>query len=283
MAKIAEMLAARADRLLRVLPAEVRSRREGAGRGARGPHRALAQLRLGHVRRRRHHPRAHPRPGVRIDGERPSRPWPTSPASATPATSWAILESTATAGSRTSSPSPATRRPTAADAGRRLHLRRRARRADRRGGRVLGRRRRPPRDPPPPPDRASDRRHLAAKLAAADFAVTQFFFEAEHYFRLVDELAALGVTKPVLPGVMPVTNLRSVSRMAQLSGAASAVVARWRGSDAVDGDPEAGAQGRRRGRHRAVQDLSTTASPGLHLYTLNRSSSIREVYAGLGW
>ena len=41
---------------------------------------------------------------------------------------------------------------------------------------------------------------LAAKLRRADFAITQFFFEAEHYLRLVDELAALGVDKPVLPG-----------------------------------------------------------------------------------
>ena len=77
--------------------------------------------------------------------------------------------------------------------------------------RLLGRRRRPPRGPPALADREADRRHLAAKLAPADFAITQFFFEAEHYLRLVDELAALGVDKPVIPGIMPVTNVGQVA------------------------------------------------------------------------
>ena len=67
-------------------------------------------------------------------------------------------------------------------------------------------RRRPSEVHPRSPDRATDRRHLADKLRVADFAMTQFFFEVEEYTRLVDELAALGVDKPVLPGVMPITN-----------------------------------------------------------------------------
>ena len=62
-----------------------------------------------------------------------------------------------------------------------------------------------PQGHPRSPDLASDRRYLADKLALADFAVTQFFFEAVEWTRLVAELAALGVTKPVLPGIMPVT------------------------------------------------------------------------------
>ena len=60
---------------------------------------------------------------------------------------------------------------------------------------------------PRSPDRDEDRRHLAGKLARADFAITQFFFEVDHYVALVDELAELGVTKPVIPGIMPVTNV----------------------------------------------------------------------------
>jgi methylenetetrahydrofolate reductase (NADPH) len=59
---------------------------------------------------------------------------------------------------------------------------------------------------PRSPDRETDRRHLAAKLSIADFALTQFFFEVEHWVRLVDELSELGVDKPVLPGIMPITN-----------------------------------------------------------------------------
>jgi methylenetetrahydrofolate reductase (NADPH) len=72
---------------------------------------------------------------------------------------------------------------------------------------------------PRSPDRSSDRRHLAAKLATADFAITQFFFRAEDYLRLRDDLAGLGCTKPVIAGIMPILSLKAVSRMAQLSGA----------------------------------------------------------------
>ena len=53
---------------------------------------------------------------------------------------------------------------------------------------------------PRSPDRHTDRRHLADKLRRADFAITQFFFELDHYLAMVDDLAALGVDKPVLPG-----------------------------------------------------------------------------------
>ena len=66
----------------------------------------------------------------------------------------------------------------------------------------------------------SDRGSSPRKLRVADFAITQFFFEADHYVRLVDELDALGVHKPVIPGIMPVTNMGQVARMSQLSGAA---------------------------------------------------------------
>ena len=72
---------------------------------------------------------------------------------------------------------------------------------------------------PRSPDRESDRRHLADKLRVADFAMTQFFFEVEEYSRLRDELSALGVDKPILPGIMPITNVSQVKRMADMSGA----------------------------------------------------------------
>ncbi len=71
---------------------------------------------------------------------------------------------------------------------------------------------------PKSPSRESDRYWTARKLEKADFAITQFFFEAEHYFDLVAGLRANGVDKPVLPGIMPATNLRSITRMAELQG-----------------------------------------------------------------
>ncbi len=134
---------------------------------------------------------------------------------------------------------------------------------------------------PASPDRASDRDFLAAKLAYADFAITQFFFRAGDYVRMVGELAERGAHKPVIPGIMPVTNLSSIQRMATLSGAAvpPEVIERL---EAVAGDAEAV---RREGVAMATelcQELLDAGAPGLHFYTLNRSTATREIYANLG-
>jgi methylenetetrahydrofolate reductase (NADPH) len=134
---------------------------------------------------------------------------------------------------------------------------------------------------PRSPDRETDRRHLAQKLRRADFAITQFFFEPEHWVRLVNELADLGVHKPVLPGIMPITNISQVRRMAELSGAAvpESVVERLQpaGDDAEEL--------RKIGVELATElcaDLLEAGAPGLHFYTLNRSTATREIYANLG-
>ena len=130
-------------------------------------------------------------------------------------------------------------------------------------------------------DRAADRRYLAAKLAAADFGITQFFFEAEPYVRMIDELDALGCTTPVLPGIIPVTNAKQVQRFAQLAGAEfpAALAARF---DAVADDPH---EVRKVGVELATnlcQELLDRGVPGIHFYTLNRSTATREIYANLG-
>ena len=72
----------------------------------------------------------------------------------------------------------------------------------------------------------------------ADFAITQFFFEIDSYLSLVEGLSTRNVEKPVIPGIMPITNLASVARMAQLSGAA---IPTWLTDrlEAVADDPEA--------------------------------------------
>jgi methylenetetrahydrofolate reductase (NADPH) len=133
---------------------------------------------------------------------------------------------------------------------------------------------------PASPDMESDRRHLAAKLAVADFAVTQFFFRLDDYLRLVDDLAALGCDRPVVPGIMPVTNLSQVARFAALSGAEfpADLAARL---EAVAEDP---AEVRRIGVEVATdlcRDLLDAGAPGLHFYTLNRSPATREIFANL--
>jgi methylenetetrahydrofolate reductase (NADPH) len=130
-------------------------------------------------------------------------------------------------------------------------------------------------------DRASDRDFLAAKLRDADFGITQFFFRTSDYVGMLDDLAERGVDKPVIPGIMPITNLKSVQRMATLSGAAvpPEVVGRV---EAVADDPE---EVRRVGVEMATelcQELLDAGAPGLHFYTLNRSTATREIYANLG-
>jgi methylenetetrahydrofolate reductase (NADPH) len=134
---------------------------------------------------------------------------------------------------------------------------------------------------PSSPSLAEDRRHLAAKLEVADFAVTQFFFDATDHLRLVEDLAALGCTKPVLPGIMPVTNAAQVVRFAELSGTSmpAALVARL----AAAGDDIA--EVRRIGVEVATElcaRLLAEGVPGLHFYTLNRSTATREIAANLG-
>ena len=128
--------------------------------------------------------------------------------------------------------------------------------------------------------RADDRRFLAEKLRRADFGITQFFFDAEHYVRMIDELATLGVTKPIIPGIMPVTNRNQVQRMAELSGA---VFPAWL-ADRLDGVDDAD-EVRRIGVDAATElcaELLAAGAPGLHFYTLNRSTATREIYANLG-
>jgi methylenetetrahydrofolate reductase (NADPH) len=127
----------------------------------------------------------------------------------------------------------------------------------------------------------ADARVLAEKArAGADFAITQLFFRAQDYFGLVDRVSALGVDIPIIPGIMPITNLAQIRRMAELSGAALppeivARVARF------EGDPAAV---RAEGIAVATELCDTLlagGAPGLHFYTLNRSRATREIYAGL--
>jgi methylenetetrahydrofolate reductase (NADPH) len=135
---------------------------------------------------------------------------------------------------------------------------------------------------PNSPDMGSDRDFLAAKMAVADFGVTQFFFEFEQYTSLVADLAARGITKPVLPGIMPVTSLTSIPRMAQMGAAVPAwAVERLEAASADGGDEAVRATGIALATE-LCERLLESGAPGLHFYTLNRSSATREIYAALG-
>ncbi len=131
-------------------------------------------------------------------------------------------------------------------------------------------------------DLDADAQVLAAKAdAGADFAVTQLFFRPEDYLGLVDRVRARGCDIPVVPGIMPITNLSQVQRFARLSGSAVPhdVVARL--SPYAD-DPVAV---RAAGVELATvlcDRLLAEGAPGLHYYTLNRSTATREIHARLG-
>jgi methylenetetrahydrofolate reductase (NADPH) len=134
---------------------------------------------------------------------------------------------------------------------------------------------------PESPDRATDVHYLAEKVAAgADFAITQFFFRADDYFTLVEEARRIGCDVPIIPGIMPVTNVGQIERFAQLSGAEFPADLAER-LHVVEDDPE---------KVRAIgvevatdlcRELLAGGAPGLHFYTLNRSTATREIYAQL--
>jgi methylenetetrahydrofolate reductase (NADPH) len=132
---------------------------------------------------------------------------------------------------------------------------------------------------PRSPDLRADRDRLAEKLRLADFGVTQFFFRVEDYLALVDDLAARGISTPVVPGIMPVTAVSSIGRMAEMGAAVPAdMAARLEAAD----DPESV---RQMGIEMATvlcRQLLDAGAPGLHFYTLNRSVATREIYANLG-
>lgn len=125
-----------------------------------------------------------------------------------------------------------------------------------------------------------DRERLARKLAQADVGITQFFFDPAPYFRMVDELAALGCTTPVLPGLMPVTNPASIARFAAMNGSRTPPRLWTRIEDAAGADRLAIAI---EAASELGQALLDGGAPGVHLYTLNRSEAALRVAENLGF
>ncbi len=134
---------------------------------------------------------------------------------------------------------------------------------------------------PQSPDHETDRKRQAAKIASADFAVTQFFFRPKDYFNFVNDMSDLGVDKPIIPGIMPPSNVKQLTKMAQMSGAEIPEEVGIRLAAAGE-DPDAV-------RHVGVQiatelaeELLGGGAPGIHIYTMNKSAATREIYANLG-
>ncbi|MEU1151165.1 methylenetetrahydrofolate reductase [NAD(P)H] [Streptomyces sp. NPDC005863] len=134
---------------------------------------------------------------------------------------------------------------------------------------------------PRSPDWDSDIRHFVAKCrAGADYAITQMFFHVEDYLRLREKVTAAGCTTPIIPEIMPATDVRQISRFAQLSGAAFPETLAHR-LEAARGNR---AEGHRIGVEHATlmaQQLLAEGAPGLHYITLNRSTATLEIHRNL--
>jgi methylenetetrahydrofolate reductase (NADPH) len=139
-------------------------------------------------------------------------------------------------------------------------------------------------------DLDSDTRHLVAKLrAGAEYSITQMFFDVEDYLRLRDRVAGCDpeqAAKPIIPEVMPITSLRSVRKMVELSGSVlPADLDRRLSLAAGDGVEENRAAVRAAGIEIATEmceRLIAEGAPALHFITLNFARATRDVLANLG-
>jgi methylenetetrahydrofolate reductase (NADPH) len=134
---------------------------------------------------------------------------------------------------------------------------------------------------PEAPDLAHDLRFLKEKVDnGVSFLITQLFFNNEFYFRFVDEARTAGITVPILPGVMPITDLRQIKTITGMCGATIPQplleALEWRSHD-----PDAVLQLGVSYATLQCAELLARGAPGIHFYTLNRSHATRAILSAL--
>jgi len=131
------------------------------------------------------------------------------------------------------------------------------------------------------PDKEEDLEHLIEKVeAGAQFVVTQLFFDTDAYFRFVERVRARGVTVPIVPGIMPVTNVGQLERFTSMCGASIPPALYSRLNEVRDNDQAVILAGIEWATEQC-RALLAGGAPGVHFYTLNKSYSTRRVYERL--
>jgi methylenetetrahydrofolate reductase (NADPH) len=131
-------------------------------------------------------------------------------------------------------------------------------------------------------DALADLRHFKAKVdAGADAAITQYFYNADAYFRFVDDVRRLGVDIPIIPGVMPISNFSQLRRFSEQCGAE---IPRWIGKrmQAYGDDAESVRAFGADVVAALCERLSAGGAPSLHFYTLNLAKPTSAVLQRLG-
>jgi methylenetetrahydrofolate reductase (NADPH) len=130
-------------------------------------------------------------------------------------------------------------------------------------------------------DRESDLGYARAKQeAGAGFLITQLFFDNELYFDFVEDARAAGISVPIVPGIMPITNYGQIKRFTEMCGASIPEELERELNGRAD-DPEAVAELGVAYATLQCSDLLARGAPGIHFYTLNRSPATRAILAAL--
>jgi methylenetetrahydrofolate reductase (NADPH) len=130
-------------------------------------------------------------------------------------------------------------------------------------------------------DLVQDLHNLRAKVAAGvDFLVTQLFFDNEKYFGFVQRARAAGIDLPIIPGIMPFTNVEQIERFTAMCGASIPPPLRA-AMEVRRNDPDAARELGVAYASLQCADLLRRGAPGIHFYTLNRSPSTRAIVAAL--